>query len=380
VKHSHIVYFVVVVLVVYAASNYYLLRRTSQALDGTGAFRTLVLWIVLALALSYPAGRIVERYFHTGITNAVVNAGSLYLAVMFYGILVAALVDVARLGHRIFFSFPLNASAGRATWAAAAIVILSTLCAGHLAAIRPRLRTMDLTVAKNAAGLKELSLVAVTDMHLGAVLGVAQLQRIMALITSADPDIVLLVGDIFDEDVSDQMEREIARVLSGIKARYGVYAVTGNHEYYAGVEKAVSNLTRGRVTVLQDTAVRIADAFFLIGRKDLTAQRMGAGRKPLDEICRGVDRSLPLILMDHQPFHLEAAQKNGIDLEVSGHTHNAQLFPLNLFYGLIYEKPYGYLKKGNTNVVVSCGAGTWGPQVRTNSISEVVRIRLHFTK
>jgi predicted MPP superfamily phosphohydrolase len=379
-KHSHIVYFLAVALFVYAAINYYVLKRTSQALDGAGAFRTVVLWGMCVLALLYPAGRIADRFFPAGITDAALCAGSLYLAVLFYGVLCAALLDLARLGNRAFFSFPLSASAGRVAWTAAAIIIVSIVIAGNRAAMRPRLRTMDLDVAKNAAGLKELSVVAVTDMHLGAVVGVAQLQRILLLIASAKPDIVLFGGDIFDEDVSDDMEREIARVLSGIKAPYGVYAVTGNHEYYAGVEKAVLNLTRGNVTVLQDTAVEIAGAFVLIGRKDLTARRMGTGRKPLEEICRGVDRALPLILMDHQPFHLEAAQENGIDLQVSGHTHNAQLFPLNLFYGLIYEKPYGFLRKGTTNIVVSCGAGTWGPPVRTNSVSEVVRIRLHFTK
>ena len=90
------------------------------------------------------------------------------------------------------------------------------------------------------------------------------------------------------------------------------------------------------------------------------------------------EKNLPLILMDHQPFHLEAAQAEGIDLQVSGHTHHAQLFPLNLFYGMIYEKDWGYVKKGNTHVVVSCGAGTWGPPLRTNSPCEVLKIRLKF--
>jgi predicted MPP superfamily phosphohydrolase len=371
-------YFLAAVLLVYAAINYYLLKRTSQALDGTGTFRTIILWAVFVLALSYPFGMIAERFFHSGITKSVVTAGSFYLGVMFYGCLVAALIDLVRVGSRFFSCIPFNASTGRVAWLAAAVIIISIVIIGHFVAAHPRLRTVDLTMTKNAAGLTTLSIVAVSDMHLGTVVGIGHLQRIMTLVKAADPDIVLLAGDIFDADVSDEMEREIAGILSGIRTRYGVYAVTGNHEYYAGVEKAVSNLTRGNVTVLQDTALRVADAFYLIGRKDLTAQRMGTGRKPLEEICAGLDRTVPLILMDHQPFHLEAAQTNGIDLQVSGHTHNAQLFPLNLFYGLIYEKSSGFLKKGNTAIVVSCGAGTWGPPVRTSSISEVVQIRLHF--
>ncbi len=82
--------------------------------------------------------------------------------------------------------------------------------------------------------------------------------------------------------------------------------------------------------------------------------------------------------MDHQPFHLEEAEKNRLDIQFSGHTHHGQLFPLNLFYRWIYETSWGYVKKGETQVVVSCGAGTWGPPMRTNSFSEVLKIRMKF--
>jgi uncharacterized protein len=378
VKHSHIAFFFAVVILGYAAINYYLLKRTSQALDGTGAFRTCVLWFAALWALSYPLGRIAERFVYAGVTNTIVWAGSFYLAFMFYGVIVAALIDLFRLTNHFFFSEPLYSFTGRITWCAAAIVISVVVFIGHVVATHPVLHTYNMTIAKKAKDVRDLSVVVVSDIHLGTEVGIGQLQRIMALIRSANPDIVLLAGDIFDMDVSDEMEREIAQILGSTKTKYGIFAVTGNHEYYGGVEKAVSNLDRGKVTVLQDTALLIADAFYLIGRKDLTAERMGEGRKTLEEICCGVNKDLPLILMDHQPFHLEAAQKNGIDLQVSGHTHNAQLFPLNLFYGLIYEKSYGFLRKGTTNIVVSCGAGTWGPPVRTSSVAEVVHIRLHF--
>jgi hypothetical protein len=381
VKHSHIAYFLSAILLVYAAINYYLLKRTSQALESLQVFRTVMLWGIFLFALSYPLGRTAEGFFHSALTAAVTRAGALYLGAMFYGFIVVILIDIVRLINRFFHFFSCTApSAGRVTWIVLAVIILSIVAVGHFIAVHPRLRTMDLTVAKTVPGMQELSVVAVSDMHLGTEVGISQLQRIIAMIKSVDPDIVLLAGDVFDMDVSDEMEQEIARILSGVSTRYGVFAVTGNHEYYGGVEKAVANLGRGNVTVLQDTAVKIAEAFYLIGRKDLTAERMGKGRKPLDEICAGLDHSLPLILMDHQPFHLEVAQKNGIDLQVSGHTHDAQLFPLNLFYGLIYEKSHGYIKKGNTNIVVSCGAGTWGPPVRTTSLSEVLLIRLHFGK
>jgi uncharacterized protein len=235
-----------------------------------------------------------------------------------------------------------------------------------------------LTIQKKAGGLKELTVVAVSDLHLGTVLGRAQLNRVAAMVNDCRPDIVLLAGDVFDEDVFESVEQDISRTLRELRPPFGVFAVTGNHEYYCGVEKAVSYLQKGNLTVLQDSAVRIRDAFYLAGRKDKTAERLASGRKGLTDILASVDKSLPVILMDHQPFHLEEAQQNGVDLQVSGHTHHGQLFPLNLMYGLIYEKDWGYVKKEATHVVVSCGAGTWGPPLRTNSPSEVMLLKLKF--
>ena len=329
------------------------------------------------------SGRLAEFFFHNGISGAIVVIGSLYLGVMFYGFLLAAAVDLLRLGNHFFRYFPASvaahpSAAARWTWAIASSCVLVITGIGHYIAVHPHLRTYDLTIAKKAGGLKELNIVAVSDMHLGSVVGTAQLNRIIGLVRGAKPDLVLLVGDVFDIDVSETVERNTAAVLKNLQATFGVFAVTGNHEYYAGVEKAVSYLERAGVTVLQDSVVRIADAFCLIGRKDLTAERMGKGRTTLDQLLVNADRGLPLILMDHQPFHLEAAQHCGIDLQLSGHTHYAQLFPLNLFYGMIYELPWGILRKGNCTIIVSCGAGTWGPPVRTSAVPEVVRIRMTF--
>jgi predicted MPP superfamily phosphohydrolase len=188
----------------------------------------------------------------------------------------------------------------------------------------------------------------------------------------------VFAGDVFDVDVTDEFERRAGSIIAEIKAPYGVYAVTGNHEYYGGLARAVACLAKAGVTVLQDSVVCVAEAFYIAGRKDRAAERMSGGRRGLADIVAGLDSSLPLILLDHQPFHLEEAQRCGADLQISGHTHHAQLFPLNLLYRWIYEKSRGYLVKGNTQYVVSCGAGTWGPPVRTSSPSEIVNIRVTF--
>ena len=116
-----------------------------------------------------------------------------------------------------------------------------------------------------------------------------------------------------------------------------------------------------------------------MGREDRDSKRFtDYVRKDLKSITGGIDKSLPVIMMDHQPFKLEEAQKNGIDLQLSGHTHYGQLWPLNYLVDKIYELAWGYRFIGNTHYYVSCGVGGWGPPVRTGSQPEIVNITLHF--
>ncbi len=122
----------------------------------------------------------------------------------------------------------------------------------------------------------------------------------------------------------------------------------------------------------------IDNSFYLTAREDYSkSQFTGKQRKPLNLILNGRE-NYPVILMDHTPFKLEEAEKNNVDLQLSGHTHHAQLWPLNYLTSLIYEKDWGYLKKGNTQYYVTCGVGTWGPPVRTGSRTEIVNIKIKF--
>jgi hypothetical protein len=218
----------------------------------------------------------------------------------------------------------------------------------------------------------------VSDIHLSSIWRDGHLKKIVAEINGLEPDLVLLPGDIVDMDVSQSEEEKMVVTLQAIHAPRGVFAVTGNHEYYSGAAKAIAYLSKAKVRVLQDEWVRIDEALYLVGRKDRAAARMGEERKPLGEIMQGVDKNLPLILMDHQPFHLEEAEQNGIDLQVSGHTHAGQLFPLTLINKRLYEQSWGYWRRGKTQYFISCGVATWGIPIRTGSISEIIQIRTTF--
>jgi predicted MPP superfamily phosphohydrolase len=256
--------------------------------------------------------------------------------------------------------------------------VIGLIIAGHINANRPRIRSLNLTIEKRASCLRALNVVVASDLHLGRNLSGRRLTNIIEMINGLEPDLVLLPGDTMDEDVDALSERDMAMALQKIRARYGVFGVTGNHEYYRGLEETVDYLTQGNVTVLEDKRVKVADALYVIGRKDRTSMYMGNPRKSLKELMEGLDHQYPFILMDHQPFNLEEAHQHSIDLQISGHTHHGQLFPFNLITKALYEISWGYLSKGGTQYYVSCGAGAWGPPVRLGSVPEIVRIKISF--
>jgi predicted MPP superfamily phosphohydrolase len=166
--------------------------------------------------------------------------------------------------------------------------------------------------------------------------------------------------------------------FSAIKSSMGVYAVPGNHDSYGGrLGELREALGAAGVKLLSDEAVLVDNSVYIIGRSDYG--RGGTGRRSLDELARDIDRSLLLIVMDHQPRNLAEAERAGIDLQVSGHTHNGQIWPGPVLTGRMYENNYGLRYKGKTATIVTSGSGTWGPPIRIGTRAEIVYIELKGT-
>jgi uncharacterized protein len=383
-KHGAFVVFLSLVLVLYAAINAFLFIRARQGLAGSGWIRTACLWLLLLWMLAYPAGRLAEGAFHNGFSRFLVVSGSVYLAVMAAAFLLFLCSDFIRFGFRLL-PFPLlrgaAASSGWASVSSAAVagITLISTCFGFWNASVVRVRTYDFDIPKSAGGPAGLRIAAVSDLHLGTVLGRKHMEKVAEKIRGIDPDIVIFAGDVLDEDPTGAEEQNVAEVIRSLPSRYGLFAVLGNHEHFHDPRRAADYLRRAGVTVLEDQAVRVAGAVWIAGRKDRMAEHGGHGRMPLAELVGKLDPKEPRILIDHQPFHLEEAERNGVDLEIAGHTHHGQLFPFNGITNRVYELSWGHLQKGATHVVVSSGAGTWGPPVRTAGRTEVLDIRLRFT-
>jgi hypothetical protein len=379
------IFFLAVVLSIYGLINFYILRREWQATASLEVARSFIFALSLFLVLAYPLGRFAERIFPGGFTEFVDRIGSFYLVVMLYSLFFILIIDILRLGNAFFSFFPKAITthpqkAGLVTFYIVSGLVFAITIGGAINAVRPQIRTLDLVIDKPAglATLQDLKIVMASDFHLGTTNRNAWLEKVVNKINALNPDIVVLPGDVVDMYIPRGGVEKMMATLQKISAPLGVFSVTGNHEYYGGLEKNLQYLAKAGVRVLQDEALKINGDFYLIGRKDRTALSFKENRKTLKEILSAVDARLPLILLDHQPYRLAEAEEAGIDLQLSGHTHAGQIFPLNLINKLVWEKHWGYLRKEKSQYYVSCGVGTWGPPARTGSRPEIIQIRLTF--
>jgi predicted MPP superfamily phosphohydrolase len=303
---------------------------------------------------------------------------------MVYFVLVVLLIDFARLVNHFVPFFPQVFYADYQKTKLIALFITMglvslTVTAGFINSRNPRIRVLDLNVAKTIQGSKALKIAMASDIHLGTLVGEKGASRLVRMINGLHPDIILLAGDLVDEDLKPVIRRNLGETLKNLHAPLGVYAITGNHEYIGGATEAVAYLTAHNIKFLSDTVELIDDRFYLAGRDDRDKSRFtGKQRKPLAEILKSADQAYPILLMDHQPFQLSKPEELGVDLQLSGHTHHGQIWPFNYITNAIYELSCGYLKKGNTHIYVSSGFGTWGPPIRLGNRPEVVSITLHF--
>lgn len=238
----------------------------------------------------------------------------------------------------------------------------------------------DVEVAKPGGNLESLNIVMVSDVHLGYIVGKRDIEKMTAAIDALEPDLVIIAGDFFDDNLDAVREQEgIKEMLREIDSTYGIYAALGNHDAGRTYPGMVQFFEDAGIILLQDEGVLVEDSFFLAGRKDYRPiGDQGEVRKTLDDILGDAAITRPFILIDHQPAALEEAQLLGVDLLLSGHSHKGQIFPGRIITRMIYRNDWGYLKLENLHSVVSSGFGTWGPPLRVGTDSEVVQIMVEF--
>jgi len=397
----YIVFFSVVAVVYFLVSFYIFKRSYSVIKTFPGFIKKIYPYLFLFFFLSYPFARIFKNYIFEWI-------GSFYVCYFLYGFVILLILEIVRFFNRFFHFIPQS-------WRENKIKVKKILFSGFFIfftllfmgswwnAQNPVFRNLEFKIEKKSS-LNELKIVFFSDVHLNQMTRKNAYKDFVLKVNAEKPDLIILGGDVIDRNADEVWQNQSGEWLKDLNAKYGVYAVTGNHEYYSGIEKSIDFLKQHKITVLEDRWVKIADAVYLAGRKDNFVERFGGKRKSLDKILRkqgeyhdptrliipdksgrdtGLDPinfSLPVILIDHQPKNLSEAEKEGVDLQLSGHTHNGQIFPGNFLTSMLYETSYGYLKKGKTQYFISAGLGTALIPIRLGNRPEVLVIRLTFEK
>lgn len=382
-KISSFIIFFTVALTIYGSGNFYVFIRGYRALPENAALRRAYVVIFLLLALSFILAEFTEKSGITCGNRFLALTGAYWLAFLLYCILLIACIDIVRAADFFFHFLPAaeqlrSAHMPQKLMAIVAGLSLAVTAAGSYVAANPAVKTVDLYIDKAKTGDPYLDIIMVSDLHLGNIITKKHLERLVNRINEYSPDIVLLPGDFFDENLKPVIQDNMGGLIESIKSRYGIYAVTGNHEYIGGVEEAVAYMRKHGIRVLRDESV-VADGLVITGREDRSAKRFGGrARRDLGELVKEIDTGMPVLVMDHQPFNIRESADCGIDLHISGHTHNGQLWPVNFITDRIYDVAYGYALVNKTHVYVSDGYGTWGPPVRTSSRPELVLLRLRF--
>ncbi|MGE5394069.1 MAG: metallophosphoesterase [Candidatus Saccharibacteria bacterium] len=378
-RNTSFLIFFGIVLFIYGSVNYYLFVRGLQAFSLNLPVKRWFIAVFLTIAPLFIVGAILERTATSAFSEWIYRIGSFWLAYMLYLFIALVAVDLIRIVNYFFHFLPpftplMRLQTGIGVFTIVTLIVLG----GHINAIWTKVKVIPLTIHKKVTGPSEVKILMASDIHLGALIGDNREKRLLDIVRKQKPDLVLLCGDLVDGEIAPVLRKKLGHHIQDIKTPLGVYAITGNHEYIGGIRSTLPYLRSINIKMLLDSVITLPNGIQLVGRNDRSAARVPGGVKPLAELLAGTDPQKPVIVMNHQPYNLDEAVENNVDLHLSGHTHHGQMWPFNYITKAMFELSWGYLKKGNTNFYVSSGYGSWGPTVRIGNRPEVVVFNLKF--
>jgi uncharacterized protein len=381
--------FIGVALGVLGAIHYYLWIRLARDPQWPTPWNTVIGWFFVVAAVGMPAAAIIARgRSHTVAGQIAVWAAFVWLGVMFLLFTAVLVTDAGRLLVAIARRITANGvvDAERRTFIArvAAMSIAAVVSGLSVIAVRSavgpvEVRRVRVRLARLPRAHHGLTIAQITDLHVGPTIGRDVVEDIVDRTNALAPDIVAITGDLVDGSVS--VLRDAVAPLAKLRARHGVFFVTGNHEYFSGADAWLSELQRLGVRVLSNERVSIGEndsSFDLGGIDDRTAHRYG-GLTPAAAVSRalgGRDPKRELVLLAHQPLSLFDAAPFGVGLQISGHTHGGQIWPFGYLVRLQQKFFPGLHRHGDAQIYVSRGTGYWGPPMRLAQPAEITQLTL----
>lgn len=371
---------------IFLTANYYPFIRGYQALPPIQWLKVVYAVVFWILSVSFVVSRFTGKESFFQVHALTTWIGTFWMVASLYFFLIVIAIDIVRVFNYFLHFFPSIGTPQYQLLKLSALLMLvlfvgGLILYGNYNARHAQVVKLKLNVDKSAGKYDKLRVAMASDIHLGTIVNKKSLRRLTEGINSYHPDIILLPGDILDDEISPILRNDIGSPLRDFVAPLGVWAVPGNHEHIGDFKKASQYLESLNIRLLVDSTVLIDSSFYLVGRDDKDANRFsGKKRSSLKQLMGGVDKKSPVILMDHQPFNLSEAESEGVDLQLSGHTHNGQFWPFNYITSRLFEMSWGYLKKGESHFYVTSGYGSWGPSIRIGNHPEFVIIDLDFVQ
>lgn len=368
--------FFIIIFSFYGSGHYYLYTWLKRLIIFSPRRRFLLKITLGGLPFFFPLARFLARYDFNFFTYSIAFFSSLWIGFFFYFLLLALARDLLAvffmLAKQKYFFGP---RMGRRQ---VAVVIGAVLIINGVSFYEARqisITSIEIPLRGLPKELDGLKVVQISDVHFGMINGQEKLTQIVKMVNNLSPDIVVITGDLVDESIA-HME-EMANPLSQLHPSSGVWAVMGNHEFYAGVERVVEIMKRAQVKVLRNERDILPGGLQILGIDDPAGtKRIGNPVPEVGDLFSTLNPDKPSIFLCHQPIYFAEAAAHSVGLQLSGHTHGGQLFPIILISRLFYPLTPGLHKEKDSYLYVSRGVGTWGPPLRLASPPELVLIKL----
>jgi predicted MPP superfamily phosphohydrolase len=384
-----ILIFLTIVLGIVGGVHFYFWVRLVRDTQLPFPYRPWASGALIVLAACMPLPFLVGRRLPPEISRLLLWPAFIWMGLMFLLFVLLVATDLIRLAalvsakvgataaldpaRRTFMARLLGGVAGLGASAVGAVSIRQGLRAAEV-------KEVQVQLARLPRSFDGTTIVQLTDLHIGATLGRAFVEDIVNRTNALAPDIVAITGDLVDGSV--QALWPAVEPLAGLKAKHGVFFVTGNHEYFSGADDWIAALGRLGIRVLANERVSIGqgqgdEGFDLAGVHDYGAGRIEPEhRSDVGAALAGRDPAREVILLAHQPKSVLEAARLGVGLQLSGHTHGGQLWPFTFFVQLAQPYVIGLHRHADTQIYVSPGTGYWGPPMRLGTRAEITRIRL----
>jgi predicted MPP superfamily phosphohydrolase len=372
-------FFLLTFFLVYGGVHVYTFLKVRGAVGFSGVSAGAFAFFLLVMVLAPLFVSVAERRGLEELARLLAYTGYLWMGFLFFFFSASIAIDIYRVllfasGWLLHRDTAFLALSNRSTFLIPLVWGMVATLYGYFEALDIRTEHAVIESRKIPKTLGKLTIVQVSDVHLGLIVRQERLRRILAKVTATAPDILVSTGDLVDGQINSLTG--LAELFQEVKPRYGKYAVTGNHEIYAGLRQAIGFTERAGFRVLRGETVRVANCISLAGIDDPAARGNVASLSREHELLSSLSQDTFIVFLKHRPA-VEKESMGLFDLQLSGHVHKGQLWPFNLVTYLFYPVKAGYsLYLRDSSLYVSRGSGTWGPPIRFLAPPEVTVIEL----